>query len=150
MLAEFLVSLIIYVLAVYGLTILVVEVVDIFRCKNQSIPKLSVILKVLNQEEVIEGIIRKIYKLKWQVGDFDLIVMDGGSFDSTLSILQRLQGQYGFQIISTLQQETRQKEILVELLKEPLSPMVCYLDLEKELELINRPEKLRKVLKGIA
>ena len=138
-------KIIIFLFAVYGLTAIIIEVVEVFKARRGSRPKLTVILRVINQEEVIEGILRKILKLSWQVSEMELIVIDGGSVDDTLPILTRLKSQGQFHLVSEYD-----KGFLLDLIEQSSGQLVCYLDLEKDLELINDSEKLGRILREIA
>lgn len=136
---------IIFLFAAYGLTAIILEVVEVFKAKRGVTPKLTVVLRVINQEEVVEGIIRKILKLNWQVGELELFVIDGGSVDDTLPILTRLKSQGQFHLLSEYN-----KEFILDLIEHSSGKLVCYLDLEQDLELINSPERLKRILREIA
>jgi len=145
-LGESIYKVLIFLFAVYGLTVIIIEVAEVFKAKRGGQPKITVILRVINQEEVIEGIIRKILKLNRQVGEMELIVIDGGSVDDTLPILTRLTSQGQFYLVSS----KHSKEFLLDVFEQSSGKLVCYLDLEKDLELINNPERLGRILRDIA
>jgi len=98
LLAEIIFQFITYVLAIYGLINLVVNISDLFYKKSYSKNiKIKAVLFVKNCEDVIEGVIRNIF-----IGDFlrkimssgSLTVVDMGSTDKTLDILQRIERDY--------------------------------------------------------
>ena len=145
--ANYWLEIVIFLFAIYGLTAIIAEIFDAIRTRGKFGSKLTMIVKVSNQGDIIEGIIRQILKLKWQVGDFELIVIDGGSYDDTLPILKRLQGSQGNFLLFS---EEHHKNVIAEIIQNCPSQVICYLDLAQDLELIKKPEKLGKIFKHIA
>ncbi|HHW47207.1 MAG TPA: hypothetical protein GXX14_01125 [Clostridiaceae bacterium] len=96
--AEIIFQFITYVLAIYGLINLVVNISGLFYKKSYSKDiKIKAVLFVKNCEDVIEGVIRNIF-----IGDFlrkvmsnrNLTVVDMGSTDRTLDILEIIERDY--------------------------------------------------------
>ena len=87
-----------YVLAIYGLINLAVNLSDLLYKRSYSKDiKIKAVLFVKNCEDVIEGVIRNIffgYFLRKVMSNGTLTVVDMGSTDSTLDILERLEKDY--------------------------------------------------------
>ena len=85
--------------AIYGLTQLIRDIVFFFA-EGKSKQKLTVVVKILNAEESLEGVIRSlVWKIiKFTDGSFmpDILIVDMGSTDSTLDIAKRLCKDYSF------------------------------------------------------
>ncbi|MEG6612740.1 hypothetical protein V6C42_07775 [Pseudoclostridium thermosuccinogenes] len=86
------------VLAIYGAITLASQIINSIRCgKYRKNPGIKLILAVKNQEDVIEGIIRGIYRaglLEKAMCSGHLTVLDMGSKDDTVKILMKLKKYY--------------------------------------------------------
>ena len=96
--AELIFQFITYVLAIYGLINLVVNLSDLFYKKSYSKDiKIKAVLFVKNCEDVIEGVIRNIFFgdfLRKVMSNGNLTIVDMGSKDKTLDILERMKQDY--------------------------------------------------------
>ena len=59
-------------------------------------PKVSIIVASYNSQQTIEECLKSILALEYPVGYIEVIVMDGGSRDATISIAEK----YSFKVIS--------------------------------------------------
>lgn len=100
------------VLAVYGLLSLAASIFSLFpvRIKNNR-GKIKVVLAVKDSEEVIEGVIRNIIltmdTLREFSADGKITVVDVGSRDGTLEILNKLKDTY--ECIEVLNYDEKEK-----------------------------------------
>jgi hypothetical protein len=90
----------VYILALYGAVYLVIGFVDSIRkrFKNEN-KSIKFILLVKNQEGCIEGIIRDIFignSLGGLITQDSFTVLDMGSTDETLKILEKLKRDYQY------------------------------------------------------
>lgn len=96
---RFIAEFIICLFAVYGAVCLGSEIAQMFwkkGNKNKNIAGLLLVVK--NQEECIEGMIRSIFQYKFMdkiLSGARLVVVDMGSCDRTVELLQRLRREYG-------------------------------------------------------
>ncbi len=96
-----------YILAVYGLLILVIGAADLIRCRIRGHrPKVRVVLLVQDAEDQIEYIVRNAVKKEFTAkvfSDEKLAVVDMHSKDNTYLLLQKL--QKNFQSVEVLKSD---------------------------------------------
>lgn len=87
-----------YILAVYGLMMLIFSIAGSIRCRVRGRrPKIRVILLVRDSEEYIEYIVRSAVKREITsklLFDEKLAVVDADSSDNTYKLLEKLQKTY--------------------------------------------------------
>jgi len=87
-----------YILAIYGLLMLVYGIAESMRCRIKGRrPMVRVILLVRDSEEHIEYIVRSAVRKELAarlLSDAKLTVVDAGSSDNTYELLERLQKTY--------------------------------------------------------
>lgn len=66
------------------------------RPKNDSMPLVSIIAPCYNAEKYLDVAIASIFAQDYQ--NFEVIIIDDGSSDNSVAMLQALQGQYPFQL----------------------------------------------------
>lgn len=64
-------------------------------------PSVSIVITSYNHRSFIEQALESALEQKNEGFDLDIVAVDDNSTDGTLEILQRLQGQYNFQLLST-------------------------------------------------
>lgn len=88
----------IYILAVYGLLVLILSIAELIRCRvRDRRPKVRIILLVRNAEEHIEYIVRSAVKKDMAgrlLSDAKIAVVDTDSSDNTYMLLEKLQNAY--------------------------------------------------------
>lgn len=88
----------IYILAVYGLLVLILSIAESIRCRvRDRRPKVRIILLVRNAEEHIEYIVRSAVKKDMAgrlLSDAKIAVVDTDSSDNTYMLLEKLQNAY--------------------------------------------------------
>lgn len=57
--------------------------------KREELPKVSIIIATLNNEQTIEGCLRSILRMDYPKKRYEVLIMDGCSKDSTLQIAQK-------------------------------------------------------------
>jgi len=86
--------------AIYGFTALIKEILDMFFMPKKNLKDLLIVIKVLNSEDTLEGIVRMIlWKcLSLTHGGFmpNILIVDMGSSDDTADIAKRLSHDYSF------------------------------------------------------
>jgi cellulose synthase/poly-beta-1,6-N-acetylglucosamine synthase-like glycosyltransferase len=94
------VQIVTWVLAIYGLVQLIVNVINIVPYLSQYGNGMYIVIAVKNQQDIIEGFIRSIiFKAIYSRQEKNLsniIVADLGSTDDTIKILKNLQKEYEF------------------------------------------------------
>lgn len=80
-------------IAIYCLLIFLHRVVSSMDPQHQAFPELSLMFLVKNQEETIEGLIRRVFA-DVRSQSIELIVVDTGSVDGTKLILERLVNKF--------------------------------------------------------
>ena len=96
---DFIVSAIIWILALYGLIEIIKNIYYICTCTNLESDGIYFIIAVKNQEEKIEGFLRAVlFKLIYGKEDYvkNVIVADLGSNDKTKEIAKKLEEDYKF------------------------------------------------------
>lgn len=87
-----------YILAIYGLLMLVSGIAESIRCRVRGRrPRVRVILLVRDSEEHIEYIVRSAVRKELParlLSDAKLTIMDAGSADNTYELLERLREMY--------------------------------------------------------
>lgn len=93
-----LIECIIYILAVYGLLILVLEVAALIRKRIAGYkPEARIVLLVRNAEECIEYVVRNMISKEMASGYFfckDIVIVDMDSSDHTYKLLEKLQKDF--------------------------------------------------------
>lgn len=89
---------IIYLLAAYGMLVLLLGAIDLIRCKMAgNRPKVRIVLLVQNVQEQIEFIVRNVvikdYASK-ALSDNKVVFVDMDSSDETVELLKKLQQCY--------------------------------------------------------
>lgn len=81
---------ILWVLALFGIWEIVSRLLDCVYWSNHA-PDVEIVIRVCNQEAVVENIVREVFKLNsvWSVR-----VLDMGSTDGTLEVLRRMEREY--------------------------------------------------------
>ncbi len=89
---------IVYVLAVYGLTVLILGIFEFISCTIAGRhPKVRAVLLVQDAEEHIEYIVRYAVKREFAsklLSDKKLVIVDMNSTDSTYALLERLEKNF--------------------------------------------------------
>ena len=95
---EFIMNIIFWTLAIYGLFEIIKNIVYIFTYTKFQSDGIYLIIAVKNQEEKIEGFMRSIlFRVLYGKEEIDnIIVADLGSSDGTKEILQKLEKDYKF------------------------------------------------------
>lgn len=75
---------------VAALFLLFTRSTDDGRSKRVSYGKYTFILLVFNQEDRIEGLIRELRRMRCRYPAFELLVVDKGSTDRTVKVLEQL------------------------------------------------------------
>ena len=94
---NFIINLILWTLALYGLFELVKQIINMVTYTNLSADGIYLIIGVKNQEERIEGFLRScLFKILYGKEEYikDIIVADLGSTDKTKEIVNRLSLDY--------------------------------------------------------
>ena len=55
---------------------------------NINLPFVSVIVPTLNRKELLENCLKSLYKMNYPISNFEVVVVDGGSTDGTLQMIQ--------------------------------------------------------------
>jgi len=81
---------ILWVLALFGIWEIVSRLLDCVYWSNHA-PDVEIVIRVCNQEAVVENIVREVFKLNsvWSVR-----VLDMGSTDGTVAVLRRMEREY--------------------------------------------------------
>ncbi|MDO5555930.1 MAG: glycosyltransferase [Clostridia bacterium] len=96
---DFIISGIIWTLALYGLIEIIKTIYYICTCTKLESNGIYFIIAVKNQQEKIEGFMRSIlFRIVYGKEDNvkDIIITDLGSTDNTRDIIQKLQSDYKF------------------------------------------------------
>jgi hypothetical protein len=108
---QVLLDILIYTLAAFGIIVLMVGVLkNIFNRFKVDNPKIRLVLVVKDQEDHIEGVIKSIFTKDILFGTMPgnrLVVLDMGSKDETLTILEKLKKD--FEYIDILRVEEKEK-----------------------------------------
>lgn len=94
---DFILNMLLWVLAIYGLIELLKNIYYIFTCTNLSTDGIYLILACKNQENNIEAYMRSIFfRLVYGKEEYikEIIVTDLNSNDETLEILKKLQKEH--------------------------------------------------------
>ena len=94
---EFLINIIFWTLAIYGLIEIIKTIIYIFTYTNFQSKGIYLIIAVKNQEEEIEGFLRSsLFKILYGKEDFlkNIIVADLKSEDKTKEIAKKLEKEY--------------------------------------------------------
>ena len=94
---DYIISAVIWTLALYGLIEIIKNILYIFNCTNLKSDGIYIIVAVKNQENKIEGFLRNflfriIYGKEENIQN--IIVTDLGSIDDTVNILNKLEKEY--------------------------------------------------------
>jgi hypothetical protein len=108
-------DILIYTLALFGALMLTISIVKTVsnRLKHEN-QKVRLILMVKDQEEQIEGIVRSVFTGDLLYGTLpgnNLIILDMGSQDDTLKIVEKLKRDY--QYIDIIRKEEKEKAFLL-------------------------------------
>lgn len=102
---------IIYLLASYGLLMLIMNIFDMLRCRIRGRrPAVRIVLLVKNAEEQIEYIVRNSIRKEYAskvLSDKNIMIVDMNSEDNTYEYLERL--EKSFCGIEALQYEDREQ-----------------------------------------
>ena len=104
---DFIVNVIVWTLALYGLFEIIKTIYNIFSYTNLSTDGIYMIIAVKNQENKIEGFLRSIlFRFIYGKEEYikNIIVTDLESKDSTMQILNKLQKDYSFIKVSNWKQ----------------------------------------------
>lgn len=89
---------IIYLLAAYGILVLLLGAIDLIRCKMVgNRPKVRIVLLVQNAQEQIEFIVRNVVMKDYAskvLSDKKVVFVDMDSLDETVALLKKLQQCY--------------------------------------------------------
>ncbi len=115
-------SVLLYVFAAYGLGCLVYfNLKDRFWVvPGQAVARLPenevfLVVKVRDVEEKIEGLVRECVRLSRRLGrPHRLVILDAGSVDQTMEILQRLAGRYPSLTLDYALDEGRGPHVIIE------------------------------------
>lgn len=94
---SFLISAIVWTLALYGLFEIIKTIIYIFSYTNLKSDGIYMIIAVKNQESKVEGFLRSIiFRFLYGKEEYikDIIVTDLDSSDNTMKILEKLQKDY--------------------------------------------------------
>lgn len=94
---NFIINLILWTLALYGLFELIKQIIDIITYTNLKADGIYIIVGVKNQEEKIEGFLRSsLFKILYGKEECikDIIVTDLGSKDKTREIINKIALDY--------------------------------------------------------
>ena len=94
---NFIISSILWTLALYGLFELVKQIINMITYTNLKADGIYIIIAVRNQEEKIEGFLRSsLFKIFYGKEEYikDVIVADLGSTDKTKEIISRMSLDY--------------------------------------------------------
>ena len=96
---------------------------------EKKTPKISVVIPCYNLDNIIETSVENIIKnLQFVSGSFEIIIIDDGSTDNTLDIIENLKKQYNFiQIISYSQNKGKGHAVKRGIL-ESIGSSVMYID----------------------
>jgi len=101
--------------------------------RKEHRPEKSLILVVRNQQEMIEGILRKAtYLRNGNAANTELIVIDNGSRDETPGIIARLARYSGGFIFINTARDTGPQETVELGVEMSRGEKICYFDLQKK------------------
>ena len=88
-------------LALYGVVVLLEWMYDyIVRSHAHALTPISLVVRVTNQEAHIEHALRDLAQIfsqrQWENRDFEVVVVDSGSEDKTLAIVERMLAQHPY------------------------------------------------------
>lgn len=106
-------------------------------------PDISLLLVVCNQDQGIEGLVRKLFSCSLICPPFELVIVDDHSRDETPEILLRLQRKYHFSFVKAAHQ--RSVEAGLALCR---GRIIYCLELTGELSLKNLAFQILPLLKG--
>ena len=96
---DFIISSIIWILAIYGLIEIIKTIYYVFTCTKIESDGIYFIIAVKNQEEKIEGFMRSIlFRILYGKEDYikNVLITDLGSDDNTKEIAYKLEKDYNF------------------------------------------------------
>jgi len=95
-----LLQIVIWILAIYGLIEISINIFNGIAMVNNNIKDMYILIAVKNQEDTIEGIVRSIVfkNIYYKNEDMfnNILIADMGSTDDTINILRKLSKEYSF------------------------------------------------------
>ncbi len=121
-----------YILALLGFMLVVKNLLRRRWWRQENEPQKSLILVVRNQQEMIEGILRRVAQLRnGNATTIELVVIDNGSWDETPRIIARLARYPGGFIFINAASYTGPQETFGLGLEMSRGEKICCFDLQK-------------------
>jgi glycosyltransferase AglD len=92
--------------------------------------KISVFLPVYNEEHIVEKQVRAVYTFLQKTYEFELVVVNDNSLDSTGKILARLKKNLRHLRVITFHNGPSRRENLAEAMKTAKYPVIVFMDLD--------------------